>query len=1348
MNFKKIITIFLLTVMSVTYIPAVSATAGVYDNITEILNLNDLSSFSSNDKGFTFSTENTLNNKSNSLYWNHDTMTGSSGVCRLEFYSVPKDWTEFVSVDLSVFGKNYTNAQVKLIIFSEDNLGYFSKTLNLSEGQNNISIPLEEFDVSRLADWSRIKYIWISASGWNMKPTAGAEFWLNSFNVTNNYINILNFNDKSSFASASKGFEFSNEHTLNSNLYSLYWNHNTMTDFNGNCRMEFSNIPKSWSEYEIMDLSIFGEKCSGAQFVLVAVCSDDLGYFRTTITMSEGQNLVSVPLSNFQKSKTTADWSQISYIWLTASGWGMNPTNGAEFWVNSFKIRNKYVELENLYDYSDLKTVYNALTDGVAVYADSKNVVKGRNVTTYKGTEYKNETVTVPLTLFSDYLGATLEGNTLTHGENVLNANTYEFSIPAYSSNGELYVPAIEAAEILGYKAMKEKKLAVIGDEKIFNLNSNKKDNVLTEIAAYLAYHTDINPDEISKDDMTVIKDRWRAYLVGDDSYDLTDSIYKNVLTQIKNNGNSSWKKYKTAISEGREYSLFRDAVPSASSDMTNEYSQIRNMALAWAQKGQELYHNEELLQAILYSLEWMYEKRFGQDELENNENAWRDHTLTNWYDWQIATPQHLVDIMMLIEDKLTDEQRKKYLSVFEHWIYDHCYRSMFADAGMNVLYTAECWIGMALLNNDAKEAALAVSALHNCFAWADEFPTNEGFFTDGSMVFHYKHAMTGTYGQGQYSKSGMILGILKNTKLDFKNPRKENIFDWTFDAFEPLIFDGEVFHMVMGRSNGSGHYVTRNVIIGMLDLLEFADGENLARMKSLIKYLVQIEKSNNKISYNDKSFTIPQLKKLNDVMNDTSVLPRDDYYISKVYNNMDKAVHQRKDWAFGVSMSSSRIYDYECIHGENTTGWYTGDGMTQLMLADDNYQFHTDYWKTVNPYKYPGVTLDTQKRVAHTINTGQAFVKNFDDVGGVSLNNEYSLATQHLNAFYLKDDIVQTDGAVISAHHSSLTARKAWFMFDDEVVCLGSDINANDGFEVQTVVENRISDNDVTAENEILSLTADETDLTGKSWAHLENTAGYYFPDGGTIKADKTANGFFELWLSHGINPENRNYSYVILPTLTSEETAEYAKNPDTYIICNTENIQAVADRSTETVGIVFHKAGTLGGITVSEPMALMLREKEGSIEISVSDTTHKLKSAVVTFDRMLENKGKTDYRMNIDESGKVINVNFSDSDGACIESEFKINNYLNTILINSFDFNENKLICNITNNSLRFFDCSVILSEYSDNNLLRGLNRISLSVPPLTNINNETEITGKAASYKGFLWQNLEPLIPAITK
>ena len=267
---------------------------------------------------------------------------------------------------------------------------------------------------------------------------------------------------------------------------------------------------------------------------------------------------------------------------------------------------------------------------------------------------------------------------------------------------------------------------------------------------------------------------------------------------------------------------------------------------------------------------------------------------------------------------------------------------------------------------------------------------------------------------------------------------------------------------------------------------------------------------------------TIPQLKKLNDILADSSVIPRDDYYISKVFNNMDKTVHQRKDWAFGISMSSSRIYDYECIHGENTTGWYTGDGMTQLMLKDDNYQFHTDYWKTVDPYKYPGVTLDTQKRVEHTINTGQAFVKDFDDVGGVSLNNEYSVSSQHLNAFHLDEDIVQSDGNVISAHHSSLTARKAWFLFDDEVVCLGSDIDANDGYEVRTIVENRISENTVTADGNEISLTAGETDLTGCKWVNLENTAGYYFPDGGDIKADKTENGFFEMWLSHGISPQN----------------------------------------------------------------------------------------------------------------------------------------------------------------------------------------------------------------------------------
>ena len=42
--------------------------------------------------------------------------------------------------------------------------------------------------------------------------------------------------------------------------------------------------------------------------------------------------------------------------------------------------------------------------------------------------------------------------------------------------------------------------------------------------------------------------------------------------------------------------------------------------------------------------------------------------------------------------------------------------------------------------------------------------------------------------------------------------------------------------------------------------------------------------------------------------------------------------------------------------------------------------------------------------------------------------------------------------------HDSSLVAKKAWFMFDDEIVALGTDINSVNGINVETIVDNRRS--------------------------------------------------------------------------------------------------------------------------------------------------------------------------------------------------------------------------------------------------------------------------------------------------
>ena len=53
----------------------------------------------------------------------------------------------------------------------------------------------------------------------------------------------------------------------------------------------------------------------------------------------------------------------------------------------------------------------------------------------------------------------------------------------------------------------------------------------------------------------------------------------------------------------------------------------------------------------------------------------------------------------------------------------------------------------------------------------------------------------------------------------------------------------------------------------------------------------------------------------------------------SKVYSILDKAVSQINGIGFGISLSSTRIGKYESINGQNTRGWYQGDGMTLYIF-------------------------------------------------------------------------------------------------------------------------------------------------------------------------------------------------------------------------------------------------------------------------------------------------------------------------------------------------------------------------------------------------------------------------------
>lgn len=185
-----------------------------------------------------------------------------------------------------------------------------------------------------------------------------------------------------------------------------------------------------------------------------------------------------------------------------------------------------------------------------------------------------------------------------------------------------------------------------------------------------------------------------------------------------------------------------------------------------------------------------------------------------------------------------------------------------------------------------------------------------------------------------------------------------------------------------------------------------------------------------------------------------------------------------------------------------------------------------------------------------------------------------------------------------------------------------------------------------------------EEKKIENVSWVNLETVGGYYFPQNTDIYVQRTNNvlSFFEMWLSHGVSPTDGTYSYVLLPTMTEEQTAEYAANPGIEILVNNEKVQAVRDKSTGVTGIVFWEAGDFGGIKVDKPMVMMYREKDGKLELSVADTTHKLTEASITFDKALKADDTLDHRIKLGVDGKTLNVIFTNSMGANIESDLEI--------------------------------------------------------------------------------------------
>lgn len=716
---------------------------------------------------------------------------------------------------------------------------------------------------------------------------------------------------------------------------------------------------------------------------------------------------------------------------------------------------------------------------------------------------------------------------------------------------------------------------------------------------------------------------------VGADPFDTLRLYWQNYLisnaaspASVAATANGYWSSMNT--SSGRTYLWSYLPLGSTSANLTTSFQQLEQMALAWAMPGSPLQGNTSLAAAI----------DGGLDFICTNYYTPTDSEYGNWYDWEIGSPQALNNAAVLLYPALTSLELTNYVNSENNFSPGSPHATYGWMTGANTSDKALVAIICGILCKNGGQISSGQTNLSPVFLYVT---SGDGFHPDGSFVFHSDIAYNGHYGLVLLGDIPEIVNLLQGSSWQIVDPNLTNVYNWVSASFEPLVYDNAMMDMVRGRIV-SWSYETESEDAGgtysaVRNVAQFAP---LAVAVSLTNWV------------NSPSIPAGQFQ----------------------YPAMDRVVALRNGFAFGISMSSSRIANYESINSGNLHGWFTGDGMTYLYMSNSvETEFSGDFWPTVDPYHLPGTTVETN---SHANSAGEASTTGQPWVGGAQVKNAYGVAGMQLHGW-----------------NTTLYAKKCWFMFDNEIVCLGANINCSGPSEVDTTAEDRRLGNPIT--NSFTLNGASITPAVGwssnlpsitPSWCALGGVGGYYFPagnsnlqaiflqntgswsqinsgDSGTVYTDD----YLKLWFNHGLQPANASYSYVILPKMDASSVSNYALSPDISILTNSPFIQAVKKPSLglEAANFWTNGPGSVDFISVNNEASVITLESSNGISIGVSDPTQtNNNSLTVTLNRSATGYESADPGVTVEELSPqiVLSINVNGAQGKTFQASFTYTN------------------------------------------------------------------------------------------
>ncbi len=664
-------------------------------------------------------------------------------------------------------------------------------------------------------------------------------------------------------------------------------------------------------------------------------------------------------------------------------------------------------------------------------------------------------------------------------------------------------------------------------------------------------------------------------------------------------------------------------------------YAGVRALAMGYCTAGSRYYGQPAVLDYLLERLDDLYQLYYNPD-IDS----------PDWWALEIGIPMRLLDTLILLYDVLPHRESltTKYTEPML------CFRDAYLksshgkpETASNLIWKCHNLLLTAVLRQDNALLAWVQENLPRSLASGGEMKIpgmgsmyNDGFYPDGSFIQHYVFAYNGGYGKHLIiCLSGLLYADRDIGLLAFPETERARLGELVCNAYEPLIYNGRFLDLARGREpsryNLEDKITGRLVMRALCYLQAVLPAADRIRVRAMLKEWMlhshnEILRDENPLSeYCLQASVVPLAQ---DILQDTAPA-RGPLILHKNLGVTAKVVHLTSGWGLGISMYSKRIACYEHLNGESKNFWHISDGVTYLYTADAD-QYNGDFYATADMQRLPGTTVDrTSARMdAGYYNWFMPDSKNvYDWSGGCTVDDVNGIAGIRYQG--------QGRGLV-----RSLEARKSWFMFDQEVVALGSGISSDTGHEINTTVDNhrllpdgsnllRLDDGAPITCKELGTRYAEgcpvrNIHLTGNCGAGSD--MGYVFPKATYIHIlceqrrgswqqvndgnpnTPCTNFFATLWFDHGTSPKDASYAYILLPGATAEQTSSYAISPGVEILENSLSAHAVrkADDNLVCVNFWGDEPYTCAGITSDKAASIMLHTTENGAELAVADPTN----------------------------------------------------------------------------------------------------------------------------------------------